>query len=65
MVSSALFGLWHIAVSLGGGTANATIAGAVGADATRTTPRVVVTVLFTSLAGVVLCWAEQSLVECL
>jgi len=56
VVSSALFGLWHIAGSLGGGTANATIAGAVGADATGMTLRVVVTVLFTSLAGVVLCW---------
>jgi membrane protease YdiL (CAAX protease family) len=56
VVSSALFGLWHIAASLGGGAANATIAGAVGADATGTTLRVVGTVLFTSLAGVVLCW---------
>jgi membrane protease YdiL (CAAX protease family) len=56
VVSSALFGLWHIAASLGGGTANATIAGTVGADATGMTLRVVVTVLFTSLAGVVLCW---------
>ena len=55
-VSSALFGLWHIVASLGGGTANATIAGAVGADAAGTTLRVVATVLFTSLAGVVLCW---------
>jgi membrane protease YdiL (CAAX protease family) len=52
-VSSALFGLWHVLASLGGGAANATIAGAVGAG---TTLRVVVTVLFTSLAGVVLCW---------
>ena len=56
LVSSALFGLWHVLASLGGGAANATIAGAVGADATGTTLRVVGTVLFTSLAGVVLCW---------
>ena len=56
LVSSALFGLWHVLASLGGGAANATIAGAVGGDAAGTTVRVVVTVLFTSLAGVVLCW---------
>jgi membrane protease YdiL (CAAX protease family) len=55
-VSSALFGLWHIAASLGGGAANATIVGAVGGDAAGTTIRVVATVLFTSAAGVVLCW---------
>jgi membrane protease YdiL (CAAX protease family) len=56
LVSSALFGLWHVLASLGGGAANAMIAGAVGGDAAGTTARVVVTVLFTSLAGVVLCW---------
>src|SRR4029450_13456394 len=56
VASSALFGLWHVAASLGGGAANATIAGAGGADAPGTTLRVMVTVLFTSLAGVVLCW---------
>jgi uncharacterized protein len=56
LVSSALFGLWHVLASLGGGTANAMIAGAVGGDAAGTTARVAVTVLFTSLAGVVLCW---------
>ena len=56
LVSSALFGLWHVLASLGGGAANAMIAGAVGGDAAGTTTRVVATVLFTSLAGVVLCW---------
>jgi membrane protease YdiL (CAAX protease family) len=56
LISSALFGLWHVLAALGGGAANATIAGAVGGDAGGTTLRVVVTVLFTSLAGVVLCW---------
>ena len=56
LVSSALFGLWHVLASLGGGAANAMIAGAVGGDAAGTTLRVVGTVLFTSLAGVALCW---------
>jgi uncharacterized protein len=55
LLSSALFGLWHVLASLGGGTANATIASAVGGDAAGTVARVVVTVVFTSLAGVVLC----------
>ena len=56
LVSSGLFGLWHVLPSLGGGTANAAIAGVVGADAAGTAVRVVATVLFTSVAGVVLCW---------
>jgi membrane protease YdiL (CAAX protease family) len=56
LISSALFGLWHVLASLGGGAANTMIAGAVGADAAGTAARVVVTVGFTSLAGVVLCW---------
>ena len=55
LVSSALFGLWHVLASLGGGTANAAVAGVVGGDAAGTVARVVATVLFTSLAGVVLC----------
>jgi membrane protease YdiL (CAAX protease family) len=55
LLSSALFGLWHVLASLGGGTANAAIAGVVGEDAAGTVLRVVVTVLFTSLAGVMLC----------
>jgi membrane protease YdiL (CAAX protease family) len=56
LLSSALFGLWHVVPSLGGGTANATMASVVGADAAGTVARVVATVVFTSLAGVVLCW---------
>jgi uncharacterized protein len=56
LLSSGLFGLWHVLPSLGGGTANATMASLVGADATGTLVRVVITVVFTSLAGVVLCW---------
>jgi membrane protease YdiL (CAAX protease family) len=55
LLSSGLFGLWHVVPSLGGGTANATMASVVGADAAGTVVRVVVTVVFTSLAGVVLC----------
>jgi membrane protease YdiL (CAAX protease family) len=56
LLSSALFGLWHVVASLGGGTANATMASVVGADAAGTVVRVIVTVVFTSLAAVVLCW---------
>ena len=55
LLSSGLFGLWHVVPSLGGGAANATMASVVGADAAGTLVRVVVTVVFTSLAGVVLC----------
>ena len=56
LLSSGLFGLWHVVPSLGGGTTNATIASVVGADAAGMVVRVVVTVGFTSLAGVLLCW---------
>jgi membrane protease YdiL (CAAX protease family) len=56
LASSALFGLWHVLASLGGGTANTTMASVVGADAAGTVVRVVITVVFTSLAGVVLCY---------
>ena len=56
LVSSGLFGLWHVLPSLGGGPANAAITGAVGGGGAGTAARVAVTVAFTSLAGVVLCW---------
>lgn len=55
-LSSGLFGLWHVLPSLGGGAANAAIAGTVGGDTAGTVARVIATVCFTSLAGVVLCW---------
>jgi CAAX protease family protein len=56
LVSSGLFGLWHVLAALGGGAVNTAIAGLVGGGAAGTAARVVVTVLFTSAAGVVLCW---------
>src|SRR4030095_13217216 len=56
LLSSGLFGLWHVVPSLGGGTTNAPIASVVGADAAGMVARVVVTVGFTSLAGALLCW---------
>jgi membrane protease YdiL (CAAX protease family) len=56
LLSSGLFGLWHIAASLGGGPANAAIVGVVGGDAAGTATRVIATVVFTTLGGVVLCW---------
>jgi uncharacterized protein len=54
--SSGLFGLWHVLPALGGGMANAAMAAAVGGDVAGTATRVVATVVFTSVAGVVLCW---------
>jgi membrane protease YdiL (CAAX protease family) len=56
LLSSGLFGLWHVVPSLGGGPTNTTMASVVGADAAGMVVRVVVTVGFTSLAGVLLCW---------
>jgi uncharacterized protein len=56
LLSSGLFGLWHVVPSLGGGTANAAIVGVVGADVVGTVARVGVTGGFTALGGVVLCW---------
>ena len=56
LLSSGLFGLWHVLPSLGGGAANAAITDAVGGDAAGMALRGVVTVCFTSVAGVVLCW---------
>jgi uncharacterized protein len=56
LLSSGLFGLWHVLPSLGGGAANAAIADVVGGDAAGTALRVAVTVVSTSVAGVVLCW---------
>jgi uncharacterized protein len=56
LLSSGLFGLWHIAASLGGGPATAAIVGVVGGDAAGTVTRVIATVVFTTLGGVVLCW---------
>jgi membrane protease YdiL (CAAX protease family) len=56
VASSGLFGLWHVLASLGGGAANAAIADVVGADVAGMGVRVVVTVGFTALGGVVLCW---------
>lgn len=56
LLSSGLFGLWHVLPSLGGGAANAAIADVVGGDAAGTALRVAVTVASTSVAGVVLCW---------
>jgi membrane protease YdiL (CAAX protease family) len=55
LLSSGLFGLWHVVPSLGGGMANATMASVVGADTAGMVVRVVATVCFMSLAGVVLC----------
>jgi membrane protease YdiL (CAAX protease family) len=56
LLSSGLFGLWHVVASLGGGAANAAITDVVGGGAAGTAVRVAVTVVSTSVAGVVLCW---------
>jgi uncharacterized protein len=55
LASSGLFGLWHVVAALGGGPANAAIAATVGGGG-GTGVRVLATVGFTTLAGVVLCW---------
>jgi uncharacterized protein len=55
MISSGIFGLWHVVPSLGGGAVNDAIAHVVGGDAAGTVVHVIATVLFASVAGVVLC----------
>jgi uncharacterized protein len=55
VVSSALFGLWHVLPAFGGGAANESVAGAVGDGLAGTLLRVVGTVLLTGLGGVVFC----------
>jgi uncharacterized protein len=68
LLSSGLFGLWHVVASLGGGPANAAMVAVVGSDAAGTVARVLATVVFTSLGGVVLCWLRLrsgSLLACM
>ncbi len=55
VVSSALFGLWHVLPSLGLATDNEAIGGTVGRGRSAQAATVLATVLFTALAGVVFC----------
>lgn len=55
VVSSALFGLWHVLPSLGLATDNEAITGTVGVGRSAQTTTVLATVLFTVTAGVVFC----------
>jgi uncharacterized protein len=55
VVSSALFGLWHVLPSLGLTTSNEAISGTVGGSKSAQTATVLATVLFTALSGVVFC----------
>jgi membrane protease YdiL (CAAX protease family) len=55
LVSSGLFGLWHVLPALGGGPANATVAGSFGEGPVAVAARVAGTALFTAAAGVVFC----------
>jgi len=55
VVSSALFGVWHVLPSLGLTTSNQAIGGTVGGGRSAQTATVLVTVLFTGLSGVVFC----------
>ncbi len=55
LVSSALFGLWHVLPSLGSGPANDVVVDIVGSGALGTTLRVIGTVIFTGAAGVIFC----------
>jgi CAAX protease family protein len=55
VVSSALFGLWHVLPSLGLSANNEAITGTVGTGRSAQTTTVLATVLFTALSGVVFC----------
>ena len=54
-ISSTLFGLWHVAPALGGGSANEAFDSLIGGGTLGLVLRVAGTVLFTSLAGVLFC----------
>lgn len=56
VVSSGLFGLWHVLPALGGGAANEVATGALGSGAAGTLARVAGTVLVTAVGGAVFCW---------
>jgi len=55
VISSALFGLWHVLPSLGLATDNEAISGTVGRGRSAEVTTVLATVLFTGLSGVVFC----------
>ena len=55
VVSSALFGVWHVLPSLGLAANNQAITGTVGTGRSAQTTTVLVTVVFTALSGVVFC----------
>lgn len=56
VLSSLLFGLWHVLPALGGGAANEVATGALGGGLAGTVARVVGTVLVTAVGGAVFCW---------
>jgi tRNA pseudouridine32 synthase/23S rRNA pseudouridine746 synthase len=56
LVSSLLFGLWHVTSSLGLASGNDAVAEAGGSGAAGQVLGVVASVVATTLAGVVLCW---------
>jgi membrane protease YdiL (CAAX protease family) len=55
IVSSVLFGLWHVLPATTFAESNAAATSTLGAGGLATTVIVIVTVLFTGLAGIVLC----------
>jgi uncharacterized protein len=55
VVSSALFGVWHVLPSLGLTTSNQAISGTVGGGKSAQAATVLATVAFTALSGVVFC----------
>lgn len=55
VVSSVLFGCWHVLPALAGGTANQSVTGVLGGGPAGTVLLVIGTVLFTGVAGVVFC----------
>jgi membrane protease YdiL (CAAX protease family) len=56
VVSSVLFGFWHVLPALGGGAANEAATGALGGGPVGTLARVAGTVLLTAVGGAVFCW---------
>ena len=56
VLSSVLFGLWHVLPALGGGPANEVAAGALGGGPAGTVARVLGPVLVTTVGGAVFCW---------
>jgi membrane protease YdiL (CAAX protease family) len=56
VLSSALFGLWHVLPALALGPANTAVVDVIGGGVVGTTLRVIGTVLLTGAVGLLFCW---------